>query len=265
MLIERIWTGNAGRNFNYVVACAATGKAIVIDPCDGPQCLAAAARRGWHISQVLNTHEHNDHTSGNAAVIAATGAELLAHAKAAPQIGRVSRTVGSGDTVTVGTTVSFMVLDTPGHTLAHICLFAEASIEPVLLCGDTLFNAGVGNCRRGGDVVRLYETFATVLATLPGATRVYPGHEYLARNLAFALSREPGNATARRLYEQVESNNDPARMPVTTLELERQINPFLRLESPEILDGLRRAVPEFPSHPGSRDVFLALRALRDRW
>ena len=70
MLVERIWTGNAYRNFNYLIACGETGEALAIDPLDHGKCLNAAKVRGWQITQVLNTHEHHDHTGGNEAVIA---------------------------------------------------------------------------------------------------------------------------------------------------------------------------------------------------
>ncbi len=86
MIVEQIWTGNAYRNFNYLIVCPETGEAMAIDPLDHEKCLAAAADRGWRITQVLNTHEHGDHTGGNTAVIAATGARLLARAGAKDKI-----------------------------------------------------------------------------------------------------------------------------------------------------------------------------------
>ena len=68
MLVERIWTGNAYRNYNYLIACPETGEALAIDPLDHEKCLATARVKGWQITQLLNTHEHADHTGGNAAV-----------------------------------------------------------------------------------------------------------------------------------------------------------------------------------------------------
>ena len=47
MLVEQIWTANAGRNFNYLIACPETGEALAVDPLDAEKCLAAAKRRGW--------------------------------------------------------------------------------------------------------------------------------------------------------------------------------------------------------------------------
>ena len=52
MIVEQIWTGNAYRNFNYVVACGETGEALAIDPLDYGKCLEVAERRGWTITQV---------------------------------------------------------------------------------------------------------------------------------------------------------------------------------------------------------------------
>src|SRR5436190_15065997 len=83
VIVEQIWTANSYRNFNYLIVDPDTGEALAVDPLDHQKCLAAANEHGWKITQVLNTHEHGDHTGGNSAVIAATGAKLLAHKNAA--------------------------------------------------------------------------------------------------------------------------------------------------------------------------------------
>ena len=257
MEIHRIWVGNAGRNFNYLVACPESGEAVAIDPLDSRSCLAEAERRGWRIAQVINTHEHGDHTGGNAAVIAATGARLLAHAGNVRRIPGVDRGLHGSDEIRVGRSVRLRALDTPGHTRAHVCLFAEEADPPTLFSGDTLFNAGAGNCHAGGHPGLLYETFAGILARLPGETRVYPGHEYLARNLAFTLDREPSNRGAARWLAEVEGM-DPVAAPVTTLAVEREVNVFFRLGEAEVR--ARVGDPE-----DDRDTFLRLRELRNRW
>ena len=96
MIVERIWTGNAYRNFNYLIACAETGEALAIDPVDHEKCLSMAKVRGWQITQLLNTHEHSDHTGGNAAIVAATGAKVIAHHKAGSRITGMNRGVKIG-------------------------------------------------------------------------------------------------------------------------------------------------------------------------
>jgi hydroxyacylglutathione hydrolase len=263
MLIERIWSANAYRNFHYLIACPETGEALAVDPLEWQLCLDAAKARGWQITQILNTHEHRDHTGGNAGLVGATGAKVLAHAGAASRIGGVDRGLSKGDVIRVGRTVELECLDTPGHTMAHICLLGRAE-QPALFCGDTLFNAGAGNCHGGGHPEALYETFATQLARLPETTRVYPGHEYMARNLEFTLDREPGNADAEALLMQAQTAN-PATAAVTTLAEEKRINTFFRLQSPVVIGRLREVFPEIGEQPDARTVFVKLRELRNRW
>lgn len=263
MLVERIWAANDLRNFHYLVACSQTGEALIVDPLDARQCLAAARRHGFTITHVLNTHEHRDHTAGNAEVVAATGAKVLAHAGAARRIGGVDRGLARGDVIKVGRTVELETLDTPGHTLAHVCLLAHGD-SPALFCGDTLFNAGAGNCHNGGDPGVLYETFVNQLAKLPDHTRVYPGHEYFARNLAFTLDREPGNPAAAHALALARAQ-EPAAARVTTLGEEKSHNIFFRLQNPEVISRLREKYPEIGERPDARTVFVKLRELRNRW
>jgi hydroxyacylglutathione hydrolase len=261
MLVERIWSGNRLRNYHYLIACEETGEALAVDPLQWQDVLARAKDRGWTITQVLNTHDHGDHTGGNAGLIAATGAKLLAHARA--RIDGIDRGLSHGDAIRVGRSVELQCLDTPGHTMAHICLFAHAD-SPALFSGDTLFNAGAGNCHNGGHPEALFETFATQLARLPDATRLYAGHDYLANNLAFTLDREPGNADAAALLARVR-DVDAARMPVTTLGEEKSFNTFFRLDNPQVIARLRERFPDLPERPSAKDVFLRLRELRNSW
>lgn len=262
MLIERIWSGNRFRNYHYLIACPSSGEALAVDPLEWQMCLTRANERGWKITQILNTHEHGDHTGGNSGLVAATGARVLAHAGAASRIGGVDRGLAANDVIRVGS-LALRCLDTPGHTMSHICLFADGD-SPALFSGDTLFNAGAGNCHNGGDPGTLYETFARQIETLPEETRVYSGHEYLGRNLEFTLDREPANDSAQTWRTQIEGRA-PAAMPLTTLADEREINTFLRLRNPAIIERLRESVPALPAQPSPRDVFLALRALRNTW
>src|SRR5216684_61086 len=233
MIVEQIWTANSGRNFNYLIACAETGEALAIDPLDHQKCLAAAKAKGWTITQILNTHHHRDHTGGNDQVIK------------------------------VGKSVELECLDTPGHTMSHICVRSRGDV-PALFCGDTLFNAGAGNCHNGGHPNELYNTFAAQLAKLPESTLVYPGHDYITNNLRFTLDREPDNAKAKEMLPSME-RQDTTKPLITTLALEKEINTFFRLSSPSVIRRLREAFPDLPEHPDQKTVFLKLRELRNKW
>jgi len=263
MIVEQIWTGNAYRNFNYLIACPETGDALAIDPLDYEKCLASARERGWTITQILNTHEHGDHTGGNKAVVAATGAKIIAHKNAAGRIPNMDVGVGAGDVVKVGAAVELECLDTPGHTMSHICLLSRTD-EPGLFSGDTLFNAGAGNCHNGGHPSELYDTFQEQLEKLDDKTQIYPGHDYLVNNLEFTLDRETDNETARSMLAAHQDQN-PDNALVTTLAQEREINTFFRLDSPSVIAGLQERFPDIGDSPDARTVFLKLRELRNSW
>ncbi|MBU2676921.1 MAG: MBL fold metallo-hydrolase [Gammaproteobacteria bacterium] len=263
MIVEQIWTGNAYRNFNYLVACPETGDALAIDPLDFTKCLRVASDRGWSITQILNTHEHGDHTGGNKGVVKATGAKIIAHKNAKDRIPNMDRGVGAGDIIKVGKTVELECLDTPGHTLCHICLLSHTD-QPGLFSGDTLFNAGAGNCHNGGHPAELFETFKSQLDALGDDTLIYPGHDYLINNLAFTLDREPDNDLARQMMSDYE-NQDPADALVTSMAQERDINTFFRLQNPTIVAKLAEEFPELGDSPDARAVFLKLRELRNSW
>ena len=263
MIVEQIWTANAYRNFNYLIVCPETGEALAVDPLDHAKCLAAAKDNGWQINQILNTHEHHDHTGGNRAMIAETQAKLLAHENAADSIAGIDRGLAAGDVIKVGNTVELEALDTPGHTMSHVCLLSHTD-TPSLFCGDTLFNAGAGNCHHGGHPEELYDTFAGQLAKLPDETMVYPGHDYIGNNLEFTLDREPDNQRAQQLLADVQ-DQDPAAALVSTLGLEKEINTFFRLHSPTVIAKLREVFPDLPDEPDAKTVFLRLRELRNSW
>ena len=263
MIVKQIYTDNAYRNFNYLIACPESGEALAVDPLDHQKCLAAAKQEGWEITQILNTHEHGDHTGGNRAMVEATGAKLLAHAGAKGKIPGIDIGLGAGDVVAIGRTVELESLDTPGHTMSHVCLLSRTD-QPALFCGDTLFNAGAGNCHNGGHPSELYDTFADQIADLDDGTLIYPGHDYITNNLEFTLDREPGNKAAQALLADV-ADQDPKVPLVSTLALEKEVNTFFRLHNPSVIAQLRESFPDLPAEVDAKTVFVKLRELRNNW
>ncbi len=102
------------------------------------------------------------------------------------------------------------------------------------------------------------------MAKLPDETLIYPGHDYIANNLGFTLDREPDNARAAALLEDV-GDQDPSKALVTTLALEKEVNTFFRLHNPSVIARLREAFPNLPENPDPKTVFLKLRELRNHW
>ena len=146
--------------------------------------------------------------------------------------------------------------------MSHVCLLSHAD-QPALFCGDTLFNAGAGNCHNGGHPAELYKTFAEQLARLPASTLIYPGHDYIENNLRFTLTASP-TTRAQAMLGRLKGQ-DPDAAYVSTLAVEREINTFFRLTSPTVIAKLREAFPGLPEDPDPRTVFLKLRELRNSW
>src|SRR5262249_37675700 len=220
---------------------------------DHEKCFKAAKEEGWTITQILNTHEHRDHTGGNDALVGKTGAKILAHKNARDKIADMTRGLGAGDVIKVGKTVELEALASPGPTMCHGCLRSHPD-QPALFCADTLFNAGAGNCHNGGHPEALYKTFDQQLARLPSSTLIYPGHDYIENNLRFTLSREPDNKKAGEMLDKL-SGQDPNHAYMSTLEVEGEINTFFRLGSPTVIAKLRETFPDLPEKPDQRTVF----------
>jgi glyoxylase-like metal-dependent hydrolase (beta-lactamase superfamily II) len=171
MLIHTFKDGSMD-NFSYLVVDEAARRCVLIDPTGDTKPMLETIRRDrLELVLVLNTHGHADHTSGNRAVVAATGAKVAAHPRCP-----VPKDLGleHGATLEVGA-LRIEVIHTPGHTPDGVCLLVGGR----LFTGDTLF---VGECGRtdipGGDAGALYDSLFGQLLALPDETEVYPGHDY---------------------------------------------------------------------------------------
>ncbi len=243
---------------NYAYLLAAGEDAALVDPGDPVVALGMAAAHGLHPRWILHTHGHPDHTGGSAVLRERTGARVLGHAADASWFSPDEDLAGRRELV-LGA-LRIRVHEAPGHTPGSVLLEAEGR----LLTGDTLFWGGCGNCRNGGDPRRLARSFLGPIAALPGALEVNPGHDYALANLPFALDLEPGNAAARiRLETARLSHEGGTEPPASTLADERASNPFLRVREPAVRAEVTRRAG-LPATATDEDVFVALRALRDR-
>ena len=228
-------------NYIWLVHEPASGETMVVDPAEAEPVLAAARERGWTIAQIWNTHWHPDHTGGNAAVKAATGATITGPAAEAAKIPTLDRQVREGDMVRLGE-VEAIVLETPAHTAGHISFHLPS--EGVAFVGDTLFAMGCGRLFEG-DAAQMFDNLQR-LAALPPETRVYCAHEYTLSNGRFALTVEPDNVDLVRRVAAVEAARARGEATVpTTIALERATNPFIRVSSAKALADLRQAKDNF--------------------
>lgn len=235
MALEIVRIPALSDNYVWLVHDPASGETMAVDPAEAEPVLAAARDRGWTISQIWNTHWHPDHTGGNAAIKAATGARVTGPAAEADRIPTLDAMVREGDLIRLGDHVA-TVWETPAHTAGHISFhFAD---DGMIFVGDTLFAMGCGRLFEG-DAAQMFANMQR-LAALPGETLVYGAHEYTLANGRYARVAEPDNrAIADRLAEvEAARAAGEATLP-TTIALERATNPFLRARSIEQLAARR--------------------------
>ena len=195
MKLETMVLGPLATNC-YILWDEQTKEAAVIDPgASGQKIADLLAENGLTLRMILLTHAHYDHIGGLKALHELTGAPVWVSTAdstdpAGMSHGRLifTNTYDDGDELTLGS-LKIHVIATPGHTPGGVCLLAG----DWLFSGDTLF---AGSCGRtdfqGGDSAAMLASLKR-LGQLPGDLRVLPGH-----------------------------------MEQTSLEAERQWNPWMR-------------------------------------
>lgn len=243
MFIDRVYD-NGLAQASYFVACQQTGEAIVVDPRrDASVYTALAAREGFRITHITETHVHADFLSGTPELAAATDAHVLlsaeggdawrSHVVHAPLRDRERFSIGK---------IRFEVRHTPGHTPEHISFLltdtATSDRPRMLFTGDFLFVGDVGRPdlldeaagMTGTRELGARDLFRSLrsIEDVPDDVIVWPGHG-------------AGSACGKAL----------GAVPVTSLGYERRTNPAYQFSNEEdfvswILDGQ----PEAPAYFG---------------
>lgn len=208
IVVETVTNGPFVENC-YLVACARTRAALIIDPGDEPERIAArVAALELQVQRIIATHAHIDHVGAVAALQRTLGVPFALHSAErswlqqlplqasvfrlpCPEVPRVDEDLVVGASLALGDQQA-EVLATPGHTPGGCSLhFASAGL---VFVGDTLFAGSIGRTDLpGGDLPTLMRALREQLLTLTDETIVFSGHG-----------------------------------PTTTIGTERRQNPFIR-------------------------------------
>jgi len=183
MRIEQFLVEGLG-HLSTLISDDDAGVAAVVDPRrDVDVYLAAARERDLRITDVVETHLHNDYVSGGRELAALTGATHRIGAGA--ELRHEHQPLRHGDTFAVGA-LRFAALDTPGHTPEHVS-YAVADTsradEPVLLLtGGSLLVGAVGRTDLLGEANAIpyardmHRSLHEVLLPHEAFVAVYPTH-----------------------------------------------------------------------------------------
>jgi len=222
---------------SYVIGCPQAGHGVVVDPARDrlDDYVALARKKGLTISDIVETHVHADHVSGNQALASRTGARI--HIHPAANAAFAHDPVEHGRELRIGN-VALQVIHTPGHTPDSIALLVtdlSRGSEPwFVLTGDTLFVGDVGRPDFGGEqaAAHLYTSLTERLLRLPDSVEVYPAHG-AGSNCGRAMSSKTA----------------------TTIGFERRFNAALQAQGVE--DFVRRLMSGLPPKPPNFDRIIA--------
>jgi hydroxyacylglutathione hydrolase len=177
-------------HYSYAVGCPGAGEVAIVDPRrDVDVYLDFAARQGWRIRYVLETHIHADFASGARELAERAGATLALSAYDAGERYEVAfphQPLADGEAIGLGK-VRIQALHTPGHTPEHLAflvfdLARNADVPMLLLSGDFLFVGSLGRPdllgeeAKRGLAERMYWSVTEQLAGLPDGLEVHPAH-----------------------------------------------------------------------------------------
>ncbi len=217
---------------SYFFASRQSREAAVIDPQLNIQAyLDLAEERDYRITDVVDTHLHADHVSGNRKLSAATGARLWLHESA--DVRFTFNPLKDGQELHLGQLL-IRAIHTPGHRPESVCLLVtnppRSPMPSILLSGDTLFVGDVGRPDFGGPegAQAQYDSIRKLL-DLEDYVEVFPAH----------FEGSCGKGMCGR--------------PSTTIGFERRFNPVLQLSVQDFL----QSTGEVPARPLNMTAILA--------
>lgn len=188
--IETFVLGEISNN-TYLVWDQPSGEAAIIDPSFNPKPVIDAIRsNGLNLTGIWLTHGHFDHFIGIPEIISAYGPVpvylhpgdgplfaagglgrnfgFLAASLPAPESFPASRVLNLGSS-------DIEIRETPGHSPGHVIFYSES--DAVVFTGDLIFRQSVGRTDLpGSDQDALLKSIYEQVLTLPGETRILPGH-----------------------------------------------------------------------------------------
>lgn len=245
-------------NYVWTIVFEDSNNAVIVDPGSASEVLKFLQQHQLNLKAILITHHHYDHTDG-IVEIASHYPDLLVYGPKHKTIAGVNKLVSEGDEISLpNLNFHLKLFDIPGHTLSHIAYYGNG----VLFCGDTLFSAGCGRLFEGTPeqmVASLQK-----LLSLNSATAVYCAHEYTLNNLRFAEMVEPNNRAIQARKQEVSeliAKNLPS-LP-STLAIEKNTNPFLRLDEKDVFASAQKYAGKRLTDPVV--VFKYLREWKDNF
>lgn len=232
---------NQLQNYIWLIEDTLSHDVVAIDPTESQLVLDFCTENKLNLKQIWLTHWHKDHIGGVPELIAHQNIPVYGPRAELSHIPFITNPLQHDEQFKFNH-LNIEIIAVPGHTLGHIVYFID-EIDTVF-CGDTLFAMGCGRMFEG-TAEQFYHSLNR-LAALPPHTNVYCTHEYTLSNAKFALHIEPKNRAIQLRTEQVIKLREQGQITLpSTIELELETNPFLRVESADEFARIRSLKDNF--------------------
>ena len=232
---------NALQNYIWLIEDCQTKDVIVVDPTEADLVKKYCDEHQLSLKQIWLTHWHKDHIGGVPELITEKNIPVYGPREELSHIPFLSHPLMHDDQFEFNG-LKIEIIAVPGHTLGHIVYFID-ELDTVF-CGDTLFAMGCGRMFEGTPE-QFYHSLNR-LASLPPRTQVYCTHEYTLSNAQFALHIEPENRAIQQRAEEIRQLRERGETTLpSTIELELETNPFLRVDSAEEFARIRALKDNF--------------------
>ncbi len=232
---------NALQNYIWLIEDCQTKDVIVVDPTEADLVKKYCDEHQLSLKQIWLTHWHKDHIGGVPELITEKNIPVYGPREELSHIPFLSHPLMHDDQFEFNG-LKTEIIAVPGHTLGHIVYFID-ELDTVF-CGDTLFAMGCGRMFEGTPE-QFYHSLNR-LASLPPRTQVYCTHEYTLSNAQFALHIEPENRAIQQRAEEIRQLRERGEITLpSTIELELETNPFLRVDSAEEFARIRALKDNF--------------------
>jgi hydroxyacylglutathione hydrolase len=227
-------------NYIFLLIHDAAPELAVVDPGDAEPVLKYLRETGLHLTAILNTHHHGDHTGGNRVLLKRfPDISIFGGAADCGRIPGQTEYLHEGDEIAV-CGAKARILEVPGHTNAHIAYHFPSGGGGDLFSGDTVFGGTIGNLFEGTPEI-MFESIQKI-RNLPRQTRIWCSHEYTLQYVREAAQIDPHNDQLANRLRRLKAEA-PAGKPTVPLSLEEECgtNPFFRWDNPELNSFLLKA------------------------
>ena len=234
-MIEIIQIPLLSDNYSYIIRDKNTNITGCIDPSVTKDIVNVLQNRGIDLNFILNTHHHQDHVGGNLELKEIYNCKIIGCSDDQNRIPGIDIKLKDSEEFNIGESV-FKVIDTPGHTIGHICFYFED--QNFLFCGDTIFSLGCGRLFEG-SYEQMTESILKI-RSLPDCTKIFCGHEYTESNAKFAEFLDSGDDLLKKKILNIKKDRLESKPTIPViLEEEKKLNPFMKFDNQEYLDSIK--------------------------